>query len=527
VKPSAPIDARQLRPRLYASTVVPLTPEEEFVDWEVDWLPDVVRNWVEAQSDAYAVPRVMPIAAAMSAIATILQGKVWVEAKPGRKPEPLSVYWLMCSPTGTMKSLVLDAAKAPIKAIESAAVELAKEQAKVNRRTRAMLEGRIKKLRSMHASKGSLSDDQKNELTSSDEELYKLPVEKSAKWFYSNINPSLIPRKMADNEEAEGIPRIAVMADEDTFLRNMMGRHSGHADLEVVMSGYTGGAVEMTRKSVSSDATVDVRLDECYLTMLVMTQPHVLDWMRSNSVLADQGFWGRTIVTLLPRRPLPPDDAPPVPEHVTAAWNRLIERLHAHRGPTVLKVPGSAWGERGALRALSADARQDTDSGDGGEGYAVRAVGRVARFWALAEMARLMSDDVSCQEASGPPGPRHEGIKINYLVHPLYYQGVTQAQALQPPTATLDGATHRALAWLRRQNGLTMGAEVTLRQLMRALTLNKSVVSAALDELIEHGYLEPGRQIANKGGKTTLTYRVIALHAEPELRSVPQPPVES
>jgi replicative DNA helicase len=142
---------------------VPLEVEQEFEDWSTDWLPQLVADWVEAQCAAHNVPRVMAIAAAMSAMSVALQGKVSVEIRPGWR-EPISLYWLVCSPTGTMKSRVLDAAKAPLKAIEAAGVKEAKEQAKINRRTRALLEGRVKKLRGMHAAKGALTPDQISEL---------------------------------------------------------------------------------------------------------------------------------------------------------------------------------------------------------------------------------------------------------------------------------------------------------------------------------------------------------------------------
>lgn len=502
---------------------VPLEPAPEFYDWSTWWLPQVVQDWIEAQARANSCPVVLPLAAAMCAMATALQGKVEVEIKPGWR-EPLSLFWVVASPTGTMKSRVLDAAKRPLKAIERRLADEALDQLKQNRRTRAMLDGRIKKLRGMFASKGSLSTDQRNELSSLESDLDKLPGDKAPVWLYSNINPALIPKKMAHNLDAEGLSRLSVMADEDTFLRNMMGRHSGHADLEVVLSGYTGGAVEMTRKSVVADDPVDVRLEHAHLTMLVMTQPHVLDWLRTHPILADQGFWGRTVVTSVPRSELPPLDAPPVPDAAQSAWERLVATLHAQTAPTIVRVPQELWEPGGALAELYADVRRQVGSGSGGEGFAIRSVGRVCRFWALS----ILSELSNCQRGAGGARARHEGIVIKELASLLYYQALTQSRAMQPATAPLDGAPLRTLRWLRQYPGLTVSSEVSLRQAMRALSLGKDTVRAALDELVECGYLSEGSARRNAHGPSTVTYKVLSLYAPEErvaevrpLRSVP------
>jgi hypothetical protein len=512
-------------PQKAAVAPVPLEPELEFHDWETWWLPEIVQNWVRAQARANCCATVIPLAAAMTAMATALQGRVEVEIKPGWR-EPLSLFWVLASPTGTMKSRVLDAAKRPLKALEAKLADEAREQQKTNRRTRHMLEGRVKKLRGMFANKGSLTEDQRNELNSLEHNLEQLPNDKAPVWLYSNINPALIPKKMAHNLEAEGVARLSVMADEDTFLRNMMGRHSGHADLEVVLSGYTGGAIEMTRKSVIADDPVDVRLDHAHLTMLVLTQPHVVDWMRTHPILADQGFWGRTIVTTIPRSDLPELDAPSVPEPVQHAWERLIATLHAKTDTTVVRVPEELWEPGGALHELYADVRRAVGSGAGGEGFAVRSVGRVCRFWAL----RILSQLSNCHGGSGVQRPRDEGIVIKELANSLYYRALRQAQAMQPSTPPLDGAPLRALRWLRQYPGVTVSTEVSARQVMRALRLSKDTVAAALGELVECGYLSEGSTRRNAHGPATITYKVVSLYAPEEraadvrpLRAVPPP----
>lgn len=496
---------------------VPLAAAIEFQDWEVGWLPPAIRDWVHAQAAAHAVPRVMPLAAAMCAMATLLQGKVEVEVKPGWR-EPLSLFWVIASPTGAMKSSVLTAAKAPIKAMESALGTEAQDQAKSNRKLRYLYEGRCKKLRGKFAAKGSLSEDDRNDLNSLEAQLENLPNDKAPVWLYSNINPALLPKKLQHNHEAEGIARLAVLADEDTFLRNMMGRHSGQPDLEAVLSGYTGGAIEMTRKSVATDDAVDVRLDRVHLTMLVMTQPHVLSWLREQTILADQGFWGRTVVTNVPRGELPAADAPTVPEAIQTAYARCLATLATIPAGTTVRLPSDVWEAQGPIAKLYADVRAHTASGQGAEGYAVRTVGRVARFWAIAELAWQFEQSQPSHGNRGRGGDARmgKGICISYLPLPLYYQALRQAQDLQPATPLLDGAPLRVLSWLRRFEGATVGKKLSRKLIMNANHLRKDTVADACDTLVEHGYLKAGESHRNRNGTQTFTYIVTSLYAPDE-----------
>lgn len=473
----------------------------------IDWLPPVVRDWVVAQAEANSVPVELPLAAAMAVMATVLQGKVQVQVRP-KWLEPLSVFWIVAAPSGGMKSRVLADARRPVTLIEDTLAERAREQAKTNRKTRLLNEGRIKKLRSIFAAKGGLSVDQQNQLDSLEAENENMPIDRAPRWIQDNVNPALLPRLMQANHEVEGYARLAIVADEDTFLRNVLGRHSGHVDLSAVLNGYTGGRIDMVRKSVSSDAIVEVHVENAHLTMLVLTQPHVIDSLKEESLLADQGFWGRCIVSDVPSTGLPAHDATPVPDGVQKAWERLVEKLHALPGGQVIRVPETLWEANGELARLYADTASVVEASNGAEHYAVRTVGRVCRFWAICELARAVSAVSAVSDR--PMGPRAHagGIEIRSISTLLYYQALKGAQERQPPTASLAGATRRVLGWLRQREALTVGSTVASRDVQRATSLKKDAVRDALDELCEMGILEPGLSVARRGGNVTVTYRV-------------------
>lgn len=499
-----------------AQDTVPIEAAPDAPDWETNWLPRPVADWVDAVSTAYAVPKVMGIAAALCAAATLVQGKVRVRVKPGWE-EPLSLFWLVFSPTASMKSAVLGRA---VKPIEDMQAELEAERApilKANKRRKAMMEGRLKKIHGIYASKGAISEDCRHELDILVHDIEECDIRPAPVWLYDDINPALVLTKMRRNlESTDGIARVAVLDAEGTFMANLLGRHSGHIDVSSLLKGYMGEAVRKTRASRSSDEEVDTRLPESFFTMLLMVQPHILDQMRGVDELADNGLMGRCLVTQLPGRAVtPPADAPVVPAAVQAsyaAWLRELERI-----PEGSVVDLSEHFEPGgAMRTLYDTVGADLEREQGAAGWSKRSVGRVARIVALSELSQLSH----CPEG-GARGSRMRGeIKIKILTYLLYSRALSSAQAREPHTDPLTTLTHRALRWLRQSTVATVGSFVTLRTLTNALHLKKSVTLQVCDSLVESGHLAMGTETHRRNHTLTVTYQIISL--DPEAKPAPR-----
>lgn len=490
------------------TVVAPLAPEPEAIDWESWWLPEPVQRWVDAVATAYAVPRVMPIAAAMCAAATLTQGKVSVQLKPGWR-EPLSLFWLVFSPTAAMKSSVLSLARKPIEDIQDA---LARELAPDIRRAsneKNRLELQIQRMRRAVKAHAYTEGAQEHlsQLRELEHELGELVVPKAPRWIFDDINPALVLTKMARNLEAEDIARAGVLDAEGTFVANLLGRHSGHVDVAALLKGYTGEPVYKSRASRSSDVEVDTILPATFFSMCLLVQPHVLDHMRATPELADNGLMGRAIVSQAGGSPgLPPIDAPPVSDAVQGAYARWLATLHALPAGTVHDLsPHFAPG--GILRKLYAELDADLAKGQGAVGWTKRTLGRICRIMALSEL----SESVRLSDGGAGVARTRGEIKIVYLYNTLYSRALTQQRALEPVTHPSLALAHRTLTWLRQSSGLTVGSELNIRQLCRGLTLSKDRVLTVCDELVESGHLE---QLAPtvRGNKTlTVTYRVASL----------------
>ncbi len=507
------------------STPAPVAPLEavpDAIEWESWWLPEPVQRWVEAVATAYAVPRVMPIAAAMCAAATLLQGKASVQLKPGWV-EPLSLFWLVFSPTAAMKSSVLSLARKPIEQIQDAAARELATDIRLKTNERARLELQIARMRrAVKAHKYTEgAQDHLEQLRELEHELSVCDIPVPPRWLFDDINPAVLLTKMARNLEAEDIARAAVLDAEGTFMANLLGRHSGHVDVSALLKGYTGEPIYKSRASRSSDTEVDTVIPNAYLTMCLLVQPHILDQMRALPELADNGLMGRAIVSQAAGAPgLPPIDAPPVSDAVQSEYARWLATLHAIPTGTVVDL-SVHFRKGGVLRKLYAELDADLSKGQGAVGWTKRTLGRVCRLVALSEL----SNTVELSNGGAGVACTRGEIKTSYLFSLLYSRALTQQQALEPVTHPTLALTHRALEWIRQSNRSTVGSEVSIRELSRGLRLSKDRVLEVCDKLVESGHFE---QLAPtvRGNKTlTVTYRVMSLDplgadAKPALRVV-------
>lgn len=496
---------------------IPLAAQLTDTEWRTDWLPTPVALWVEACHQALGVPKVMAIAAAMTAAATVLQGKAEVELREGWR-EPLSLYWLVFCGTGSRKSALLKLAKAPVLALQAAkAAELAQEQRQA-RNQRARLEAQIARLR-RSAKMDSWTDgsqEARRNLADLEHELATTEVPKAPHWLYDDINPTVIPRKLRSNHEAEGIARLAVMDAEGTFLANALGRHSGSANVDLLLKGYSGDSIDMVRVIQGQEETMDVCLPAVHLTVLQLVQPHILSDLKGEPRLGDNGFLGRCLLSNCETFSEPDYDAPAVAPEVQAAYARWIASLDLCEPETVYRMPPEA---QALLRRLHGEMTAHRKEGLGAAGWIARSCGRICRLVAIVELSQLSH----CHTGGGGRGPREVLEIILYLYNTIYLAGLAHARGVEPnrePTATLS---RRALRHLGQFNSVTVGhgagSIITLRQLMRGLHIGREDAVTVAEELLESGHLEVVEERKHRNKTVTVTYRVISL--DPDAGSAP------
>lgn len=448
----------------------------------------------------------MPIAAALCAASVVVQGKAKVRVAENWEEE-LSLYWILFAPTGARKSPVMRAALAPIRAMQRSLDDEMTPVIRERANERARLEAQISRMR--RATKAHKYTDGAQEhlqqLRELEHELGQCEVPKVPEWLHTDCNPTVIPRLMAHNLEAEGVARIAICDSEGTFLANLLGRHSGTLNADPLLAGYTGEPIEMTRMVQGSKDVAKYRLPSSHVTLCVMVQPHYLDKLKANGELADNGFIGRCIISHVSKSSAPSLGTPAIPDAVSQAYAAWLSRLAAVEAGTVWEMPCELHGE---LQRLLTDIDESRALSEDAVGWQIRSVGRICRIIALLQLDVRVSE----LSESGPGGRAHEGIGqiLSYLFSSLYIRGLRHARAIEPARRPLPSHARRLGAWLRRSDTLP-GAHLTLREATRALTCTREDALAACDLLCEHGYLALIDEKRRHNQTLTVTYTVLAL----------------
>lgn len=508
-----------------------LEPELTSPDMESWWLPAPVRDWVEACHVAFGVPRAMAIAAALCSACAVTQGKVRVEVRPGWQ-EPLSLFWLVFSPTGSRKSALLKAATAPVRGLQAGiARDLEPDIYRLSNQ-KARLELQIARMRRavkahMH-SEGSR--EHLGQLRELEDELSKCQVPLVPRWLFDDINPTVVPRKLKHNQEAEGIARLAVLDAEGTFLANLLGRHSGTMNVDPLLKGYSGEPIDMVRTVHGQDATADTHLDAAHISMCLLVQPHMLDKIRAEPDLISNGLIGRCLMTHLEHSITPlPWNAPEIPEYVQLGYERWIATLAGLPEGFVYQMPAQCMP---TLKALHERLEEDRCSGSGAVGWTVRTLGRICRIVALTELVQSELSQLSTVPVGtgGATGGACVGVisKLTYLINSLYYAGLPSAQALEPISDPLARLTLRTLRWLVSVRQFKIGGVFTVRDLQRGLKVDKDRALDVCDSMVSSGHLEQLEPVTRRNRTLTVSYRILSLSdssaPRPQLSLVREPP---
>jgi Protein of unknown function (DUF3987) len=325
----------------------------------------------------------------------------------------------------------------------------------------------------------------------------------------------MVPRKLKYSQDAEGIARMAVLDAEGTFLANLLGRHSGHVNVDPLLKGYNGEPIDMVRAVHGSKETQDIHLDAAHLTLLLLVQPHYLDAIRERPELGTNGLIGRCLTSHLAHST---DaiawNAPAVPQDVQDGYGRWLATLAALEPGTVYAMPREVHPE---LAALHDRLEADRISGNGAVGFTVRTLGRICRIIALTELVPL-SPLSHCHSGSGG-GVRTRVIsKLTYLTNLLYTHPLYISRALEPTSDPLSRLRMRALSHLRQLKAVTV-ATVSLRGLCYSLHLKKNVALELCDSLVESGHLSQEAATVRQNKTLTVTYRI--LDTEPDPREPP------
>jgi replicative DNA helicase len=324
------------------------------------------------------------------------------------------------------------------------------------------------------------------------------------------IKVPVIPRLIADDITpeaaasliAEQSGRLAIISAEGGLFDIIAGRYNGNVpNLDLWLKGHSGDPVRIDRKGRSPEY-----IRRPALTLGLMIQPEVLRVIAAQRQFRGRGLLARFLYALPPskvgRRQTA---APPVPDDVANAYGTTIHDLAVGMtgwlsDPAVLTLTPKA---QEAIQMV--EAAVEPSLADGGELAALKDwgskyTGTVARLAGIIHLTEHGAD-------SGPMTPVsaetiHKASRIG-----TYFKASAIGAFLQMGA---DPGTVDAVYLLDRIKhlGLDVASERMLHRACQSRFQKKDALMAAVDRLVDHGYLIPLAQQKTGGRPASPTYRV-------------------
>ena len=457
----------------------------------------VLPGWLGAMAGAVAeatqTPPALAVMAGLGVLATVLQRRFVVAPHGDSYTEPLSLWTLSASPSGTRKSAVLGALQAPLVHWEKLRRDQMRgEIARVNA-ARAVAKKRIERLQ-QDAAKAKECSERAQLTQEAEREELEMPDElRAPRLFTGDSTPERLQALLVEHGE-----RMGVLSDEAGIFSVMAGLYSGGvANLDVFLQSHAGAAMRVDRAGRSA------HIDRPALSMALLIQPGVMADVASSRRFRDTGLLARFLFAC-PASTVGSRDVrkhSPIPAAVRDAYEaglfRLLEGLPGPvTEPKVLTLSDAA-------REAWLDMAQgiENEQGEGGRYESIsdwtsKLPGAVARIAALLELAEV---GLSATEVSH--ACMHDAIDLARLL-------VGHAQAAFALLGT-DGVDVDAAAVVRwvQAHGL---AEFTKRDAQKAQEGRfRSVerLQKALDRL-EHQDVVRAFKRHNKGAPPSSCFAV-------------------
>lgn len=456
-------------------------------------LPTWLGDMAHALAEATQTPPALAVMSGLAVLATVLQRRFEVAPYGDGYTEPLALWTLSASPSGTRKSAVLGAMLGPLVYWEKLLRDRMRgDIAKVNAQ-RAVAKKRIERLQQDGAKAKDASE--RAAITAEIErEETDMPDEiRAPRLFSGDTTAERLQAMLVEHGE-----RMAVHSDEAGIFLIMAGIYNGGAaNLDVFLQGHAGSAMRVDRAGRSA------HVDQPALSFGLLLQPGVLSEVASSRRFRDSGLLARFLYAM------------PASNVGTRDVRRHTPIPHAVRDEYERRLFGLLEGVPGAVQApkvlpLSDPARDiwldmaeaiEREQGDGGRYESIsdwtsKLPGAVARVAALLELAEkgLQTNQVGL-------GAMERAVSLARLWIP-------HAQAafglLGTDAADVDAAA--IVKWLR-VGELT---EFTRREAQKAQEGRfRSVdrLQKALERL-ENQDVVRGFKRHNKGAPPTMTYSV-------------------
>lgn len=285
-------------------------------------LPGAWGAMAEHVSRSTQTPPAMAVLCALGVLGTLLQRRYVVDL--GTHTEPLALWTVSVSPSGTRKTGVASAFHGPLETWEKRQADRMRGPIARNSAIRETAAKRVEHLKGQ-AAKANDSDlealrrDIERELVSMPEEL-RPPV-----LFLEDVTPETLQKMLADHGG-----RMGVLSDEPGLFRILSGLYSGGsgASLEVFLKGHAGSSLKVHR------STRSVFVDRPAVSMSLMVQPDMMKDLAGSNQFRASGLMARFLyavpVTNVGKRNV--YDRHKVPPEVKAAYEAaVLAMLESHQ----------------------------------------------------------------------------------------------------------------------------------------------------------------------------------------------------
>lgn len=281
-------------------------------DFPLNCLPPVLADFAAAVSHSVQTSPDMAAVASMCTISCCVHDKYNIRLKHDWI-EPIGLYCLIISPSGTGKSQIIRAMAKPIYEFEQQMSREFADEIIASEVHEKALNSRAEHLTKQISKKPEL-----------EEELKK--VQKELKEF----KPVRIPRRILDDTTPEQLISVmnanggytSIISAESTIFDNMAGRYSGGIiNIDAFLKAYSGDLIIVNRRGREE------RLFNPRLTMLVSTQPDTFDDIRNNKNFLGKGLLSRLLYST-PKLPMKQTFyTDPIPQKVRDNYNSLCKML--------------------------------------------------------------------------------------------------------------------------------------------------------------------------------------------------------
>ena len=456
-------------------------------------LPVWLRSFVEAEATATQTPVDLAGMLALSVIAACCAKKVAVCIREGYV-EPVNLFTATALSSGNRKTAVFGTVTKPVEDHERSEAQRTSAEISRQRAERQIKASILRRLQEQAA--GAKAKDQERftqEAAALAAELETTSTASPTRY----IADDCTPERLATLLREQG-GRIAVMSAEGDVFDLMAGRYSmkGMGNFGVFLKGHAGDALRVDRVGRSEFVKAPA------ITIGLAVQPDVICGLAERPDFRGRGLLARFLyalpVTLLGRRD---PDAPPVPDHVRAAYYANVIALlnisfgtdeNGDPGPRLLRLgPEGQASMRDFEKWLEPQLSEFGELG-GMTDWAGKLVGAVGRIAGNLHMA-LFADTSAAWDVPISQETVANAIRIGRYLIPH----AKAAFAAMGADAAVEHAK-TILRWINHQN-VRHFTKRDVHQALRARFRRVEELDAPLALLLSHEYIRKPPEPTNAG----------------------------